>query len=267
MRKFGIIGNPLGHSFSPGYFNEKFLNEHIDAVYEKHELKNIADLPELLDKEEFLCGLNVTIPYKEKVMEYLDYISPEARSVGAVNVIKVTHTNDVGTIKELKSKVTGKKTYYTEGYNSDVFGFINSMRPLLMSYHKKALILGTGGASKAINYSLQQLGLETVFVSRTVRDDMITYSQITPEMMQEYLVIVNCTPCGMAPHYDECPDIPYDALTSRHILYDLIYNPDETLFLKKGKEQGAMTKNGLEMLLLQADESWRLWNVFGKPNE
>jgi shikimate dehydrogenase len=180
--------------------------------------------------------------------------------VGAVNVIRVTHDTDSGTVKGLKSKVTGKKEYYTEGYNSDVFGFINSIRPLLMSYHKKALILGTGGASKAINYSLQKLGLETMFVSRTERDNMITYEQITPELMQEYLVIVNCTPCGMAPHYDECPNLPYEALTSRHILYDLIYNPDETLFLKKGKQHGAMTKNGLEMLLLQADESWRLWN-------
>jgi shikimate dehydrogenase len=258
MKKFGIIGMPLGHSFSPGYFNEKFQNENIDAIYEKHELKNIADLVELLEEEQELCGLNVTIPYKEKVMEYLDYVSPEARSVGAVNVIKVSHDTE-STVEGLKRKVTRKK-YYTEGYNSDVFGFMNSIKPFLSSYHKKALILGTGGASKAINYSLRNLGLETLFVSRTVRDEMITYEQITPEMLEEYLVIVNCTPCGMSPHYNECPKLPYEALTSRHILYDLIYNPDETLFLKKGKAQGAMTKNGLEMLLLQADESWRIWN-------
>lgn len=248
----------MGHSFSPGYFNEKFQNEHIDAIYEKHELKNIADLIELLEEEPELCGLNVTIPYKEKVMEYLDYVSPEARAVGAVNVIKVTHDTE-STVEELKRKVTRKK-YHTEGYNSDVFGFMNSIRPFLTSHHKKALILGTGGASKAINYSLRHLGLDTLFVSRSVREEMITYEQVTPELLQDYLVIVNCTPCGMSPHYSECPQLPYEALTSRHILYDLIYNPNETLFLKKGKEQGAMTKNGLEMLLLQADESWRIWN-------
>jgi shikimate dehydrogenase len=249
----------LGHSFSPGYFNEKFLNEHIDAVYEKHELKNIADLPELLDKEEFLCGLNVTIPYKEKVMEYLDYVSPEARSVGAVNVIKVTHTNDVGTVNELKSKVTGKKTYYTEGYNSDVFGFINSMRPLLMSYHKRALILGTGGASKAVKAALESLDIDVDLVSRRKSASIITYEELTKQMIHSHYVIVNTTPLGTYPDTELCPDIPYRFITPQHLCYDLVYNPSETMFMKKAKERGAIVKSGLEMLLLQAFESYRIW--------
>lgn len=245
MKKFGIIGYPLGHSFSPGYFNEKFQNEGIDAVYEKHELPSITEFPEVISANPELAGLNVTIPYKEKVMEYLDFVSPEATAIGAVNVIKVEHK--------------GKNTIL-KGFNSDVIGFSRSISPLLESHHKKALILGTGGASKAVNYALHQLGLETVFVSRTQKDGTIQYENITPELLKEYEVIVNCTPCGMAPHFDECPALPYEALTSANLLYDLIYNPDETLFLKNGRKQGAITKNGLEMLLLQAEGSWEIWN-------
>lgn len=245
MKKYGLIGYPLGHSFSPGYFNEKFQNEGIDAVYERHEIASISDFPEVVSANPELAGINVTIPYKEKVMEYLDTISPEAMAIGAVNVIKVVHK--------------GKQTVLT-GYNSDVIGFSRSIKPLLESHHKKALILGTGGASKAIDYSLRQLGLETVFVSRSQKANTIQYSQITPELLKEYEVIVNCTPCGLAPNFDECPDIPYEALSSNNLLYDLIYNPDETLFLKKGKKQGAVVKNGLEMLLLQAEGSWEIWN-------
>lgn len=245
MKKFGIIGYPLGHSFSPGYFNEKFQNEGIDAVYEKHELQNIAEFPAVIGANPELVGLNVTIPYKEKVMEYLDTISPEASAIGAVNVIKVTKK--------------GNKTVLS-GHNSDVLGFSRSIQPLLKPHHKFALILGTGGASKAIDYALKQLGLETLFVSRSKKDGMIQYEQITPELLRKYEVIVNCTPCGMAPHFDECPALPYDALNSDNLLYDLIYNPDETLFLRNGKKNGAVVKNGLEMLLLQADASWEIWN-------
>ena len=245
MKKFGIIGYPLGHSFSPGYFNEKFQNEGIDAVYEKHELPSITEFPEVISTNPELVGLNVTIPYKEKVMEYLDFVSPEATAIGAVNVIKVEHK--------------GKKTAL-RGFNSDVIGFSRSIAPLLESHHKKALILGTGGASKAVNYALHQLGLATVFVSRTQKDGTIQYENITPELLKEYEVIVNCTPCGMSPHFDECPALPYDALSSNNLLYDLIYNPDETLFLKNGRKQGAVTKNGLEMLLLQAEAGWEIWN-------
>lgn len=246
MKRYGIIGYPLGHSFSPGFFNEKFENENIDAVYEKFELPVITDLQGVIDYTPDLCGFNVTIPYKEKVMSYLDNVSAEARAIGAVNVVKVTHRQN------------GKA--YLEGYNSDVIGFMNSIRPMLTAFHKKALVLGTGGASKAITYGLHQLGVETTLVSRSKKNGTIQYEQITPEMLEVYTVIVNCTPCGMSPNFDQCPPLPYEALTTRHLLYDLIYNPDETLFLKNGRKQGAKTKNGLEMLLLQAEAGWEIWN-------
>ena len=245
MDKYGLIGYPLGHSFSIGYFNEKFQNECIDATYENFEIPSIENLTEILDSNPELKGLNVTIPYKEKVISYLDSISPEARAIGAVNVIKVNHK---GNKTELK------------GYNSDVIGFTQSIEPLLERYHKKALVLGTGGASKAIIFRLKSLGIETLTVSRFERHGCVRYEDITPEMIKEYNVIVNCTPCGMYPQTDDCPNLPYEAMDSHTLLYDLIYNPDETLFLKKGKAQGATVKNGLEMLLLQAFASWNFWN-------
>lgn len=245
MDKYGLIGYPLGHSFSKSYFNEKFENEGINAEYINFEIPTLASLPEILASNPELKGLNVTIPYKEKVISYLDSISPEARAIGAVNVIRVDHK--------------GNDTYL-KGFNSDVIGFTKSIEPLLERFHKKALILGTGGASKAINFGLKSLGLETVFVSRFERPGTIQYSQITPDIIQEYNVIVNCTPCGMYPHIDECPQLPYEAMTSKNILYDLLYNPDETLFMKKGAQHGATVKNGLEMLLLQAFASWEFWH-------
>ena len=245
MDKYGLIGYPLVHSFSKGYFNEKFQNEGIDAEYVNFEIPSIENLMEVVDANPELKGLNVTIPYKEKVISYLDAISPEARAIGAVNVIRVTHKGDDVELK---------------GFNSDVIGFTQSIEPLLEKCHKKALILGTGGASKAINYGLKSLGLETMFVSRREVEGTIQYEKLTPEIIKEYNVIVNCTPCGMYPHTDECPNLPYEAMDSHTLLYDLIYNPDETLFLKKGKTQGAIVKNGLEMLLLQAFVSWTCWN-------
>ncbi|HJH77217.1 MULTISPECIES: shikimate dehydrogenase family protein [Prevotellaceae] len=245
MDKYGLIGYPLGHSFSKSYFNEKFENEGINAEYINFEIPTLDSLPEILASNPELKGLNVTIPYKEKVISYLDSISPEARAIGAVNVIRVDHK--------------GNDTYL-KGFNSDVIGFTKSIEPLLERFHKKALILGTGGASKAINFGLKSLGLETVFVSRFERPGTIQYSQITPDIIQEYNVIVNCTPCGMYPHIDECPQLPYEAMTSKNILYDLLYNPDETLFMKKGAQHGATVKNGLEMLLLQAFASWEFWH-------
>lgn len=245
MDKYGLIGFPLGHSFSKSFFNEKFQNEGIDAEYINFEIKGIDELPEVLATNPELRGLNVTIPYKEKVLSFLDYISVEARAIGAVNVIRVDHKGDDVVLK---------------GYNSDVIGFTKSIEPLLETFHRKALILGTGGASKAINYGLKSLGLETVLVSRFKRPGTIQYKDITPDVVKEYNVIVNCTPSGMFPHYDECPDLPYEALDNHNLLYDLIYNPDETLFMKKGRERGAPTKNGLEMLLLQAFASWDFWN-------
>jgi shikimate dehydrogenase len=215
-------------------------------VYENYEIPNIDALPEVLGSNPELKGLNVTIPYKEKVIPFLDSIAPEARAIGAVNVIRVTHR---GNKTELK------------GYNSDVIGFTKSIEPMLdKKWHQKALILGTGGASKAIDYGLRSLGLETVFVSRYERPNTIQYQNITPEVVKEYNVIVNCTPLGMYPKTEVCPDLPYEAMDSHTILYDLIYNPDETLFMKRGAEYGANVKNGLEMLLLQAFASWEFWH-------
>lgn len=245
MKKYGLIGYPLGHSFSMGYFNEKFKNEAINAVYENFEIPDIQDITTVIGSNPDLVGFNVTIPYKEKVMDYLDYIAPEAAEIGAVNVVKVTHNGERAVLK---------------GFNSDVVGFVNSIKPLLRPLHKKALVLGTGGASKAVEYGLRKLGLETIKVSRTEKDNTITYGQVTPELLSEYKVIVNCTPCGMAPHFDECPNLPYDSIDDSFLLYDLIYNPEETLFLRKGKEKDATVKNGLEMLLLQAEEGWNIWN-------
>jgi len=246
MDIYGLIGYPLGHSFSVSYFNQKFADEGINAKYMNFEIPSIDELPEIIAKYPQLKGLNVTIPYKEKVMNFLDSISPEARAIGAVNVIRVTHD--------------GKKTTL-KGFNSDVIGFTQSIEPMLdKKWHKKALVLGTGGASKAVSYGLKSLGVEPVYVSRYERPDTIQYANITPEVVKEYNVIVNCTPLGMYPHSDTCPELPYEAMDNHTILYDLIYNPDQTLFMRKGAAQGADVKNGLEMLLLQAFAGWEFWN-------
>ena len=246
MDKYGLIGYPLGHSFSISYFNQKFADEGINATYENFEIPSIDDLPEIIDRYPNLRGLNVTIPYKEKVIPFLDSISPEARAIGAVNVIRVTHQKNKTLLK---------------GYNSDVIGFTQSIEPMIdPKWHKKALILGTGGASKAINYGLKSLGIEPVFVSRYERPGTIQYQSITPDVVHEYNVIVNCTTLGMYPNTDECPQLPYEAMDSHTILYDLIYNPDQTLFMRNGAKYGAEVKNGLEMLLLQAFASWEFWH-------
>lgn len=247
MDKYGLIGYPLIHSFSKSFFNEKFENEGIDAQYLNFEIPSINEFPQILDENPELKGLNVTIPYKEKVIPYLDELDKDALAIGAVNVIKV--------IPQQKGKASK-----LVGYNSDVIGFTQSIESLLEPHHKKALVLGTGGASKAIVHGLTQLGLESSYVSRRPILDGFTYQDLTPEVMAEYTVIVNCTPVGMYPHADSCPDIPYDCLTPNHLLYDLIYNPDQTLFLRKGAEKGAVTKNGLEMLLLQAFAAWDIWH-------
>lgn len=248
MDRYGLVGFPLGHSFSRNFFTDKFDSEKIDAEYLNFEIPDIDEFPDIIATHPTLRGLNVTIPYKLQVMDYLDEVTPEARAIGAVNVVKVEHR--------------GKNNNpYLVGYNSDVLGFAGSLEPLLEPHHKKALILGTGGASKAIHYALEKkLGLETLFVSRGVKDGCITYADLTPDIVKEYEVIVNCTPKGMYPHVDECPDIPYEALTDKNLLYDLIYNPEQTLFLHKGMENGAKTKSGLEMLILQAIASWDIWN-------
>lgn len=245
MDKYGLIGYPLGHSFSISYFNEKFESEGIDAVYENFEIPQIDDVKEIIDSNPDLKGLNVTIPYKQQVLKYIKELSPEAKAIGAVNVIHIEHK--------------GNKTVL-KGFNSDVIGFTKSIEPILNTYHKKALILGTGGAAKAVQYGLQSLGIETLFVSRTKKKNAITYEEVTADIVREYNVIVNCTPVGMYPHIDECPKLPYEAMDSHTLLYDLLYNPDETKFLRLGAERGATVKNGLEMLLLQAFVSWEIWN-------
>ena len=247
MQKYGLIGYPLKHSFSIGYFNEKFTAENIDAEYVNFEIPRIEDFMEVIEENPNLCGLNVTIPYKEQVIPYLDELDKDTAKIGAVNVIKI--------IRLPKGKVK------LVGYNSDIIGFTQSIEPLLQPHHKKALILGTGGASKAVYRGLENLGIKSTFVSRTKKEDKyLTYEELTPEIMQEYTVIVNCTPVGMYPKVDFCPNIPYELLTPNHLLYDLLYNPNETLFMKKGQAQGAVTKNGLEMLLLQALAAWEIWN-------
>ena len=247
MKKFGLIGYPLGHSFSRNFFNEKFHSENIDAEYVNFEIPSIDELPHIIQANPSLAGLNVTIPYKEKVISYLDELDKDAREIGAVNAIMSPNANFYFDYQQDKNSLPG-------GYNYN---------PMLesLSDAQKALILGTGGASKAIHQGLKQLGLEVLFVSRNKHNDMtITYEEITPEIMQEYKVIVNCTPVGMYPKADECPNIPYELLTPQHLLYDLLYNPNTTLFMKKGSDQGAIVKNGLEMLLLQAFGAWDIWN-------
>lgn len=246
---YGLLGYPLGHSFSKNYFNDKFAAEGIDAEYINFEIPSITDLKEVLDDHPELSGLNVTIPYKEQVMPYLDALDPEAEAIGAVNVIKI-----------LRGDSVDDDDFELIGYNSDVVGFRNSLSPLLTPERKKALILGTGGAAKAVRQGLISLGVEPVYVSRTAREGMLTYDDLTPEVMAEYKVIVNTTPLGMYPHVDEAPDIPYECLTPAHLCYDLLYNPDVTLFMHKASEHGAEVKNGLEMLLLQAFASWNIWN-------
>lgn len=241
MDKYGIIGYPLGHSFSRAFFTEKFQREHIDAEYVNFEIPSADMLPGIVQTNPNLRGLNVTLPHKEAVIPMLDELSDEAKEIGAVNVIRMRD----GRLK---------------GFNSDIIGFMDSIKPLLKPWHQHALVLGTGGASRAIRVGLQRLGIEWTYVSRTPAPGRLIYADLTPELMEHYQVIVNCSPVGMFPHVDACPDIPYQLLTDRHLLYDLVYNPQETLFLKRGAEHGAAVKNGLEMLHLQALASWRFWN-------
>ena len=241
---YGLIGYPLGHSFSQDYFNRKFDAENIDAHYINFEIPEIGDLKKVLAGTPNLNGLNVTIPYKEQVIALLDEMDTEAAEIGAVNVIKFIRRNGKIVLK---------------GYNSDIIGFRDSITPLLKDYHTKALVLGTGGASKAICYALRSLGIEPQLVSRTHSAGVLTYGELTPEIIESHKIIVNTTPLGMYPHVDECPDIPYQLLTPQHLCYDLLYNPDVTLFMKRSADAGAEVKNGLEMLLLQAFAAWTIW--------
>ena len=242
---YGLLGYPLGHSFSRNYFNNKFEAEDIDAEYINFEIPDINMLMEVISEYYNLNGLNVTIPYKEQVIPFLDELDEDAANIGAVNVIKIIHKNNDLILK---------------GYNSDVVGFCDSISPLIKPHMKKALILGTGGAAKAVCYGLKKLGIESQFVSRKKTENTITYPEINKDIIDEHHIIVNTTPIGMYPNVDDCPDIPYELLTEKHLCYDLLYNPDETLFMKNAKGYGATVKNGLEMLLLQAFVSYEIWN-------
>ncbi len=242
MRLFGLIGYPLAQSFSKKYFTEKFVAENItDAAYELFELNNIEAFPSLLNSHQHLCGINVTIPYKQAVLPYLHHIQAEALAMGAVNCIKVC-----------KGVLTG--------FNTDAPAFEKSLKPLLQPYHTKALVLGTGGAAKAVVYVLQKLGIEFKYVSRTRNDMNFIYEDLTPGVMEAYLLIVNCTPLGSFPKVDTAPPIPYDSITNAHYLYDLVYNPPITKFLAQGQMKGATIKNGYDMLTGQAELGWQIWN-------
>jgi shikimate dehydrogenase len=238
---YGIIGYPLAHSFSPAYFRKKFEMLGIDATYDTFPLANITDFPALLATHSDIRGLSVTIPHKEAVMSYLDALDETAKQVGAVNCISIKN---------------GTKT----GYNTDVIGFERSLVPLLQSQHTNALILGTGGAAKAVAYVLKKLGISYLSVSRSKGVDRFSYEEITPEIIQTHKLIINASPAGMLPHVDTYPPLPYGVMNDQHLLYDLVYKPEETKFLSLGKTQDAITKNGLEMLYLQADAAWEIWS-------
>jgi shikimate dehydrogenase len=236
LKHYGIIGNPLGHSYSEGYFTDKFIREHIDASYTPYVLTHIDGVQQLIEE---LDGFNVTYPYKETILPYLTDIDPIAQEIGAINVVS-----------------------HGKGYNTDWIGFRDSLRHLQIPYNAQALLLGTGGVSKAIQYALKDLGIAYTLVSRqpdNERKGRLGYEQINEEVMRKHMLIINCTPLGMAPYQDQRPDIPYHLLTGKHILYDCIYNPKKTLFLQEGEKQRCYIKNGLEMLHLQADEAWRIW--------
>jgi shikimate dehydrogenase len=241
---FGLLGKNISYSFSRGYFGKKF--ERLDL--KKHEYRNfdiqeIAEFPSIINKEAFLAGINVTIPYKEEVIPYLDILDKTAEEIGAVNTIKFTKRGNL------------------KGYNTDVVGFENSIAPFVKAHHKHALILGTGGASKAVAYALKKNNIKYKFVSRNPSGkNEISYQELTEKILNKHQVIVNCTPLGTAPNVHVSPNIPYEFLTEKHLLFDLIYNPAISAFLAKGKEKGASIKNGYEMLEMQAEESWRIWN-------
>lgn len=246
MKKYGLIGYPLTHSFSKRFFTEKFEKEKIDATYENFEIESISRVPEIVKTNPDLIGLNVTIPYKEKVIPFLDELEEAAEKVGAVNTVKINHKED---------------SVFLKGFNTDTYGFEASLKPLLKTHHTKALILGTGGASKAIKFVLNKLGIGFLSASiEELKEDEIRYEDIDQKMMEERLLIINATPLGTYPKTETFPPIPYEYISEKHLLFDLVYNPEETQFMKKGKEKGAAVKNGYEMLLQQALKSYEIWN-------
>lgn len=241
---FGLIGNPLGHSFSADFFNKKFNAEGIDEIYRLFPLPEIRCIESIIKDYKDLKGFNVTIPYKQQIIPYLTSLSDEAKEIGAVNVVKV-------------ERIDGETIL--RGYNSDAIGFKESLIPLLKPNMRKALVLGTGGASKAVVYVLESLGIDVTKVSRKAMEDAISYDDLTPDIMSANLIIVNTTPLGMWPNIDEAPSIPYHLVSPDHLCYDVVYNPEMTAFMAKSKAQGAFVKNGLEMLHLQALAAWEIW--------
>jgi shikimate dehydrogenase len=259
MKYYGLIGFPLSHSFSKKFFTEKFESEKItDCKYELLPIEHISELPALLHQHKNLCGLNVTVPHKIGVLKYLDWIEHDARSAGAVNCIRITAESPVTAAFTGEVGVKGHD-FRLEGYNTDIYGFESSLRPLIANKHDQALVLGDGGAARAVKCVLDNLGISFKCVTRRPVPGNILFSELTPRHIKDHLLIINTTPVGMSPNVNECPPIPYEAITDDHLLYDLIYNPEETLFLKKGAERGAATKNGYEMLVLQAEKSWEIW--------
>lgn len=249
MRRFGLIGFPLGHSFSKSYYDEKIAREQLqDVGYDLHPLEDIRDLPALIAEQKDLEGINVTIPHKIAVMDYLDAISPEAKAIGAVNCIRIQR------IPGMKPKLSG--------FNTDVYGFYASMQPLLKPHHQQALVLGNGGAAKAVCYALEKLGIAVQLVSRTPlpASGHLSYQDLDENVMAAHPLIVNTTPLGTFPDVNARPDIPYAFLGTEHLLYDLIYNPEKTAFLHEGASRGAQIKNGYEMLVKQAEHNWEIWH-------
>jgi shikimate dehydrogenase len=243
MKLFGLLGKTLKHSFSKSYFTQKFAAENrIGYRYENFELESISQLPQLLEQHPDLCGLNVTIPYKEEVIPFLHIQNDIVQKIKACNCIKVTD---------------GK----LHGFNTDVIGFKQSLEKGLKPQHQKALVLGTGGAAKAVQYALDLLGIDFTTVSRTKKEGILSYDELDKVLMENHLLIINTSPVGMFPKINEAPQIPYEFITSSHYLFDLVYNPEKTVFLQKGEVRGATICNGYEMLVLQAEESWRIWNT------
>ena len=245
MNKLGLLGKNISYSFSKSYFKKKFENENIkDTSYENFDIENIDLFASIIKNTKGIKGFNVTIPYKEQVIPYLDKINKKAKAIGAVNTIKITK----------KGKLVG--------YNTDCYGFKNTLKPLIKAQHKNALILGTGGASKAIAYSLNEMGIKYKYVSRTLKNGVeFSYDSLTEKDILENQIIINCTPLGTFPNIENCPNIPYNTINKGHILFDLIYNPEETKFLQQGKQNGATIINGLNMLRLQAEKSWSIWDL------
>jgi shikimate dehydrogenase len=260
MKKYGLIGYPISHSFSKKYFTEKFEKENIqDHVYELFSLQNISDLPQLLRANPDLCGLNVTIPHKIGVMFYLDWIDPDAKKVDAVNCIRISEESAIAAAFSGEVGISGHE-FKLEGFNTDIYGFEYSLKPLLQAHHKKAIVLGNGGAARAVKFVLKKLGIDFIIATRRGGPGEVLLSSLTKAHFSERSLIINCTSAGNWPNVEDYPDIPYEYITSKHLLYDLIYNPEVTAFLRKGLDHGATIKNGYEMLELQAERSWEIWN-------